>query len=76
LIDLELLHHQFWDDAELEDAIRFEQSVLQGDQERLEGTREPMDVRIVKVENDQGIVIPINEAEQAFPTSCLGFKLA
>lgn len=66
LIDLELLHYRSWDVAKLEDTIRFEQSAMQRDQERLEGTREPMDVRVLKVENDQGIVIVINESEQCF----------
>jgi hypothetical protein len=63
LIELELLHYRFWDVAKPEDAIRFEQSVMQGNQERLEGTREPMNVRVPKIENYYGMVIRIDESE-------------
>jgi hypothetical protein len=65
LTDLEPLHYRFWDVAELEDAIRFEQSTMQGNQEHMEGPRKTWDVyHVPKIKNDQGMVIIIDESEQ------------
>jgi hypothetical protein len=50
--------------AFLKDSIRFEQPVMQTNQERLESTSELMEFRVVKVENNQGIAIRIDESKQ------------
>jgi hypothetical protein len=63
----ELVHYLFGQVAELEDAIRFAQSSPQDDQHRDEGSREPKDFRVVKVDDDECMVVPIDKTEKVFP---------
>jgi hypothetical protein len=57
-IGLELLHYCVRDVANLEGAIRFGQSVMQANHNRLKGTGEPMNARVPKIENYYGMVRP------------------
>ena len=40
---------------------------VQGNKHRLESTRKLMDVRVIKVDYDHGIVVPIDKSVQVFP---------